>query len=362
MNFRGTLEYGSASERLGLEASDDPEHRNSESAGAGQRRDSRSFRTAWHRRVPRRPPAGEPALPMHQLSPREERRLAERGRAGDVDAEQQLITANLKLVFRAVRDYRRCGVPLDDLIQEGNLGLIRAARQFDPATHTARFATYATYWIRCFIVRALASNGSLIQQPEHAQLLRLQYREAVDELRSRSEPPGGEPDSPSAAIDDVARYLGVPAHRLEESRLAAAEPAICQSLAELTIAIGPEPEETLVSNEERALVCAALRRLSPFEAWVICERFGLDEPLGRRSRQASSARDPGNERNRDPIHPGPSGAGSDRGTEPRETCSQRTYLEMGRDCGLTVFRLRQVERTALEKLRTILEQRMSDES
>ena len=80
---------------------------------------------------------------------------------------QQLITANLGLVLRAVSDYKQCGVPLDDLIQEGNLGLIRAARHFDPSTHTARFATYATYWIRCFIVRALASNGSLIQRPEN---------------------------------------------------------------------------------------------------------------------------------------------------------------------------------------------------
>ena len=120
----------------------------------------------WRRRTSRRSLAVEVRMTARRLSAGEERTLAERIKAGDVDAGQQLITANLGLVLHAVSDYKQCGVPLDDLIQEGNLGLIRAARHFDPATHTARFATYATYWIRCFIVRALASNGSLIQRPE----------------------------------------------------------------------------------------------------------------------------------------------------------------------------------------------------
>ncbi len=92
------------------------------------------------------------------LSASEERSLAERIKAGDADATEKLITANLALVLRAVKYYKRCGVPLDDLVQEGNLGLIRAARNFDPSTHTARFATYATYWIRRFIVRSLPAT------------------------------------------------------------------------------------------------------------------------------------------------------------------------------------------------------------
>src|SRR6202020_2487303 len=99
--------------------------------------------------------------------------------------QKELSTAKLRLVFLAVSDYKRCGVPLDDLIQEGNLGLIRAARHFDPSTHAARFATYATYWIRCFIVRALASHGSLVQLPEESHILRLRYRRAVRELQTQ---------------------------------------------------------------------------------------------------------------------------------------------------------------------------------
>ena len=87
---------------------------------------------------------------------------------GDTAAQKQLITANLALVLRAVRDYKRSGIPMDDLVQEGNLGLIRAAQSFDPSAHTARFATYARFWIRASLLRALASNGSLIQLPERS--------------------------------------------------------------------------------------------------------------------------------------------------------------------------------------------------
>ena len=98
---------------------------------------------------------------------------------GDTTAQKQLIMANLASVRGAVREYRRSGIPLDDLIQEGNLGLIRAAQHFDPSTHDARFATYARFWIQASLVRALASNGSLIQLPERLHLLLLRYRRAI---------------------------------------------------------------------------------------------------------------------------------------------------------------------------------------
>ncbi len=296
----------------------------------------------------------------YRLSASEERALAERVKTGDVDAEQQLITANLGLVFLAVSDYKRCGVPLDDLIQEGNLGLIRAARHFDPSTHTARFATYATYWIRCFIVRALASNCALIQRPEKSQLVLLQYRKAVDELRARGAASSGEPGSKSPSLDEVAGYLGVPPHRLEEARLTQNEQGVCESLAELTLADGPAPEQDVVTNEDRTIVCAALRRLSPFEAWVICERFGLGEPAGRGMPGTSPRRDPVPETQRSAILAGPSEATPVSGTRASESYFQRSYIDMRRDCGLSVFRLRQVEKTALDKLRGLLGHRIAE--
>ena len=222
----------------------------------GQIRAAARSRAHWRRRKGRRGLAAENGNGVSRVSAGEERALAERSRAGDVNAEQLLITANLGLVFRAVSDYKQFGVPLDDLIQEGNLGLIRAARHFDPSTHTARFATYATYWIRCFIVRALASNGSLIQRPEKSHLLRVQYLKAVDELRSRGTGASDEPGSKSPSLDEVARYLGVPAHRLETARLTENEQGACQSLAELSLADGPAPDHDVVANEDRTMVCA----------------------------------------------------------------------------------------------------------
>ena len=362
MNSHGTLEFKPAGEPSGQSRIDDSEVRKGGKVGTGRVHGGRSFRSVWHRRIVRRPPGAQGPQGADRLSAGEERVLAERGKAGDVDAEQQLITANLGLVLHAVRDYRRCGVPLDDSIQEGNLGLIRAARNFDPLAHSARFATYATYWIRCFIVRALASNGSLIQRPEHAQLLRLQYREAVDALRARRAAPGSEPGSPSPTLEEVSQYLGVPAHRLEEANLVQSDQTVCQSLADVTLADGPAPEESLVVNEDRAMVGAALRRLSPFEAWVICERFGLDKPRGRGIRQAPIVGDSSDETAGSANQANPSADPSVRSSRSREAYFERSYIDMGRDCGLSVFRLRQVEKTALAKLRGFLALRMTDES
>ncbi len=362
MHLHGTLEFRPAGEPSLLSGIDDAEARKDGSGGTDRTHGRRPFRGAWHRRVVRRPFAADGAHGVRRLSPGEERSLAERGKAGDVDAEQQLITANLGLVLRAVRDYRQCGIPLDDLIQEGNLGLIRAARHFDPVTHTARFATYATYWIRCFIVRALASNGSLIQRPARAQILRQQYREAVDELRAQGAATGGEPGSQSLSLDEVARYLGVPANRLDEASLTETDQGVCESLADLTLADGTAPDQSLVTNEDRAIVRAALRRLSPFEAWVICERFGLDELTGHGVRQRLPDRVFEEEKATSMARPDASADPPARGMRPRESYFQRSYNEMGRDCGLSVFRLRQVEKTALDKLREFLGRRMTDET
>ena len=360
MNPDRTLEFRHTDEPSRPEGIDDPETRDDGDSAPRRRHSRRSVDRAWRRGMARRPLTAENASGACRLSASEERALAERGKAGDVDAEQQLITANLALVLRAVRDYKHCGVPLDDLIQEGNLGLIRAARHFDPLTHTARFATYATYWIRCFIVRALASNGSLIQRPEKSHLVRLQYRKAVDELSARGTAASGEPAPKSPSLDEVASYLGVPPHRLEEEGLAEEEQGVCQSLAELTLADGPAPDQDVLTNEDRMMVCAALRRLSPFEAWVICERFGLGEPPGRGIPGTSPARDPAPDTQSSAILAGPSGTTPVRGTRDSESYFQRSYIDMRRDCGLSVFRLRQVEKTALDKLRGFLGHRIAE--
>ena len=132
------------------------------------------------------------------------------------------------------------------------------------------------------MVRALASNGSLIQRPEN-----------VASSAPAVRPSGGRATCSTSQRRRRRARLGTaqsrrdrrvrcgPPGRLERARLTQNERGICQSLDDLTLADGPAPDQDLVNNEDRALVCAALRRLSPFEAWVICERFGLGEPAGR---------------------------------------------------------------------------------
>ena len=122
--------------------------------------------------------------PFRLLKPEEERELAARIKDGDDEARNTLITANLRLVVHLAKHYHCSGASLDDLIQEGTRGLIRAVRDFDPQLHNTRFSSYATYWIRNAIQRAIAANASLIRLPDYMFRLRSQFRRAMIRLKA----------------------------------------------------------------------------------------------------------------------------------------------------------------------------------
>jgi RNA polymerase primary sigma factor len=285
------------------------------------------------------------------LSVQDECKLAERIKAGDQLAQHQLVLANRKLVFRVVNDYQSCGLSEDDLIQEGNVGLIRAAQNFDPTTHGIRFSSYALFWIRATIQRAISNGGGVVRLPEHTRLLRERYLRALRELGKEREAQTHSAGSELPTRAEIARYLRVSPRLVDRALLVRGEQALPDE-EDATRTDSQTAESTFAQQEERAAVHAALRRLSPFEAWVIRERFGLGEwstgPLAPKhpSNTAASCGKTDETRTELPA----AAVNSERGC----TYYGRTFEDLSRDSGLTVHRLRLIARAALDRLRYIL--------
>jgi RNA polymerase primary sigma factor len=210
------------------------------------------------------------------LSPVEERDLAEAIARGDRDARGRMIQANLRLVVKIARDYLGRGMVLDDLIGEGNLGLIRAAEDYDPRFGT-RFSTYASYWIKQAIRHALINTTATIRLPAHMYGLLTKWRRA-ERLLSR-----GRGCAPS--FDDVASHLGLSetqkelvakAHRARQIKLESSlgDEEGSWSLDESTDS-GEGMEDTLEVTDERAEMLQRMDRLDDRERLVLTLRYGL---------------------------------------------------------------------------------------
>lgn len=141
------------------------------------------------------------------LTPDEEKSLARSMQKGDKNAKNKLIEANLRLVVCIARRYINRGLPLSDLIEEGNLGLIHAVEKFDPE-NGARFSTYATWWIRQSIERALMNQSRMIRLPVHLAKKHRQYVRAKQRLMQAYD---REP-----TVQEIARELGVSTESLQE--------------------------------------------------------------------------------------------------------------------------------------------------
>ena len=240
-----------------------------------------------------------------------ERELARRKDGGDEEAKKRLIEANLRLVMSITRHYTKAGVPLLDLIQEGNLGLIRAVEKFDYRMGY-KLSTYATWWIRQAITRALADQGRTIRLPVHVAD---QVRRLMRARRQLAQKLNREP-----TVAELAKETQTPEKRVQELLDLVEDPVSLElpvgdgeSLyGDLIEDIHSEHPDELTAKRLRSRELAtALHRLNPRMRKVLALRFGLD------------------------------------GEQPQ------TLEEVGAGLGITRERVRQLEARALRELRAV---------
>ena len=215
------------------------------------------------------------AIPM--LSPEEERDLARRSAQGDEDAIRCLVDSNLRLVVSVAREYVGRGVTLLDLIQEGSIGLLVAAKKFD-YTLDLRFSTYATKWIRQGVTRCLMNHGCMIRVPLHTAERIRKVTQAQKELLQEQE---REP-----TIAQIAQRTEIPESKVAE--LLRLRPEVCSldvpagededTLGMLLEDIrAPQPQEELVRRELERMLRQLLSALNERQSRVLRLRSGMED-------------------------------------------------------------------------------------
>ena len=248
------------------------------------------------------------------ITAKDEIKLAARIKRGDKEARAIMIKANLRLVVKIAHDYANFGLPLLDLISEGNIGLMKAVERFDPKKG-GKLSTYAAWWIKQSIKRALANQSKTIRLPVHlvdkiSKMKRLAMR--------MSEKLGREPSD-----QELADALGMPRAKVSQLREISVRPASLDATigdeddTQFSEIVGDDnaatPFEMLRDKNMRADVRDLLEELDPREAEILNARFGLNGD------------------------------------------KQRTLEEVGKDLKVTRERVRQLQNIALAKLRRLME-------
>src|SRR5436190_18990839 len=248
------------------------------------------------------------------LTPDQEIELAAKIKKGDREARALMIRSNLRLVVKIAHDYANLGLPLLDLISEGNIGLMKAVERFDPAKG-GKLSTYGSWWIKQSIKRALANQSKTIRLPVHLVDKISKMRRTAMRLQEEL---GREPTD-----DELGDEMGISASRVAQMRMAAVRPA------SLDAPIGDEdsnnfaevvqdesadtPYEHLEGKTVTRMLREMVKTLDPRESTILSARFGLEG--------------------------GP----------------QKTLEEVGEKFGVTRERVRQIQNIALRKLRKMIE-------
>jgi RNA polymerase primary sigma factor len=201
--------------------------------------------------------------------------LAKRIERGDLEAKEQMVNSNLRLVISNARKYQNLGLPLTDLIQEGVLGLIRASEKFD-WRRGFKFSTYATLWIRQSMQRALANTSKTIRIPVHIEQRQRKVAKAQQELANKL---GRDPSEAELAAATDLEVADVIALREAPQATASLDKPIDEdgetALGDLLQSDAPEPIEEVAAGERTEVVSSALDDLPAPEREVIELRFGL---------------------------------------------------------------------------------------